>query len=345
LQGWGSLKINGQSITNPSTQITRGQRIKLLIGANAPFTDDVTIFSFNTGGLANDKTKGTLYKVTCYLNGNVVAQYDFENPTNQVGTTVLDSVSGGSKKNLFNKATASDGKSVGSTGALADNAVATASDFIPVKPNQTYVRNLDVFNTTAWYDVNKTFISRVFTQSSTAPSNAFYARLTVDLAYKETFQFEEGTSPTTFEPFTWQTVSNATNLIPSFDDSRWSLHGNTQVLGKDYIRLNATAVAQRNTFDFPAVVGKTYLFKANDVNQYLIRGIIDSTILVSPISANTYTFTATESIMRIQTTNQTAGTFDFIKPQLFQLDGKEGTLNGSPTRLNKASKRSLTAKR
>jgi hypothetical protein len=236
LQGWGSLKLNGQSITNPSTQITRGQRIKLLIGANAPFTDDVTIFSFNTGGLANDKTKGTLYKVTCYLNNNIVAQYDFENPANQVGTTMMD--------------------------------------------------------------------------------------------------------------------GQAFNLIPSFDDSRWSLHANAQVLGKDYLRLNYTGQLQESSITVDVLPNTSYLFACgNSANNryYVQERKTDNTVIGGNfrVNGNIITTSATTGKIRLNLTNSTdtSGTFDFIKPQLFQLDGKEGTLNGSPTRLNKASKRSLTAKR
>jgi hypothetical protein len=48
---------------------------------------------------------------------------------------------------------------------------------------------------------------------------------------------------------------------------------------------------------------------------------------------------------QIKNTSETTGTFDFIKPQLYQLDGKEGTITGSPVPQLKRSKRVLYAKR
>jgi hypothetical protein len=235
LQGWSSLKVNGQAITNPSTQVPKNQRIKLLFGSNSSFTDDVSIFNFNGTGLPADKTKGTLYKVTCYLNGNIVATYDFENAANQVGTTMMD--------------------------------------------------------------------------------------------------------------------GQAFNLIPSFDDSRWSLHANTQVLGKDYLRLNATATNQESVFTVPVSPNTKYLVTANTNAFFHVREFKDTTSLVNywdKTSDFTFTTNSQTNKLQIYMTNgasKPTGTFDFIQPKLFVLDGKEGTLNGSPTRLNKASKRSLIPKR
>lgn len=66
----------------------KNERTKIKASRLTPFTDDVTIFAGSTGA---DKTMGTLYKVTCYLNGGIVAQYDFENPSTLVGDKVVES--------------------------------------------------------------------------------------------------------------------------------------------------------------------------------------------------------------------------------------------------------------
>ncbi|WP_066317000.1 hypothetical protein [Bacillus sp. FJAT-29814] len=78
--------LTGSELSVESGGLTYGQRSKVRLKAKQAFTDDVTVFA-NYKGL--EGTKGTLYKVTCYLNGQIVAQYDFENPNNIVGDKVL----------------------------------------------------------------------------------------------------------------------------------------------------------------------------------------------------------------------------------------------------------------
>jgi hypothetical protein len=220
------------------TDIPKGQRTKVKVISNSAFTDDVLIFNRYT--LEQTwRLKGTLYKVTCYLAGSIVATYDFENTQSQVGTTVLDL------------------------------------------------------------------------------------------------------------PFT--------NLIPSFDDARWSLHANTQVLGKDYLRLNATGTGQNSYFKIPFVTGVKYMFDCKfgfDSNHrmqlYALNadGSLGTTLLSfnQPVLPYIWTADRTETLGVVVRSNG-AGTFDFVQPKLFQLDGKEGTLNGSPTPRLKRAKRILYNKR
>jgi hypothetical protein len=54
--------------------LSNDQRIKLLVTFSNSFTDDINIFSSSGGGT---RTQGILYGVKCYLNGQVVADYDF----------------------------------------------------------------------------------------------------------------------------------------------------------------------------------------------------------------------------------------------------------------------------
>jgi hypothetical protein len=212
--------------------------------SNSAFTDDVLIFNRYT--LEQTwRLKGTLYKVTCYLAGSIVATYDFENTQSQVGTTVLDL------------------------------------------------------------------------------------------------------------PFT--------NLIPSFDDARWSLHANTQVLGKDYLRLNATGFDQASKIVLDVKPNTTYLMAINGSSNGRLRvgvedgtnpvnGIPWGTLITSVSGGGQLTFTTGVTVTKInalvtQAVASSSGTFDFIQPKLFQLDGKEGTLNGSPTPRLKRAKRILYNKR
>jgi hypothetical protein len=227
--GWSDVQLNGSSISKSTftafSIIPRNQRIKLKL-ITTPFTKALNIFG--TG--ASTAMKGTLYAVTCYLNGQVVARYDFTNPNNIVGDKVL-----------------------------------------------------------------------------------------------------EGT---------------ARNLIPSFEDARWNLHGNAKVLGKDVMRLDATASNQNSDILLDSVSGKDYLavITTSGGNQLNIYDGTDGSYINTSLNAYVL-FKAKSSKTRLQLKNAPTGTLDFIRPQLFELNGKEATLYGAPVRLLKAPKRVLYAKR
>jgi hypothetical protein len=211
------------------TDVPKNVRTKVKVVSNTAFTDDINVFG--TGSISQ-KLKGTLYKVTCYLNGGVVAQYDFENPSNVVGNTVLP---------------------------------------------------------------------------------------------------------------------KADNLIPSFEDPRWTLHVNTQVLGKNVLRLNSTGSNQSSFIDLPAQPNEVYygqmLVNTGDV-FIRIRDINNTQIDTFWPTLTKKTLPANAASLRIEMRNIGAvGTFDFAIPKLFKLDGKEATLNGTPVQLNKSIKRTLYAKR
>jgi hypothetical protein len=226
----GGTFFYGSDIKNLNGAVI-GQRTKIKTDFFAPFTDDITIFKFNGASLV-DFTKAILYKVTCYLGGQVVAQYDFENPSNIVGNTVLQ---------------------------------------------------------------------------------------------------------------------NANNLIPSFEDARWNLHANTQVLGKNVLRLNATATQQqRSIINIPVNPSTTYKFVHNANGRVRIaRGDTDA-LLGDSWSTSTWLINVPSGVTSVNVgldNNATLGTFDFVKPQLYALSGTEGTLNGTPRQGNKPSKRIPYAKR
>jgi hypothetical protein len=228
-----TVTLNGSLITLISS-IPSNQRVKIKSVARTVFTDDVTIFA-NT--LGNFRTKGILYKVTCYLNGNIVAQYDFENMRNIVGN---------------------------------------------------------------------------------------------------------------------QVIPNAQNLIPSFEDARWSIHANAKVLGRDVLHLDATGINQATRIEIPVLPNKQYKFDITS-NELMRVGKSDGTTSggylgsISGSNKTTTTFTTDSSttsvIISLQNGSVSTGSFDFVRPQLYQLTGQEGTLNGSPQQQNKHAKRRLYAKR
>jgi hypothetical protein len=222
--------VDDIEISRSWTAITKDKRIKLSAKFTNPFTDDVVFFS----SYANtERLKGILYGVKCYLNGQVVAEYDFTNPNNIVGDKVLQ---------------------------------------------------------------------------------------------------------------------KAKNLIPIFDSGQWSFHPNFKVLGKDVGRLDATFSQQDSFVSIPVTNEKPYLYNLN--TNGLVR--LQKTSLKEFSGANQFltntagTFTANETFngyVTFRLTSPGTGSFDFIRPQLYELTGKEGTLYGSPVIELKAPKRVLYAKR
>lgn len=145
-------------------------------------------------------------------------------------------------------------------------------------------------------------------------------------------------------------LQNAQNLIPSFEDPRWSLHANADVLGKDVLRLEASGSLQTSAFVMPTKPITTYLFDMLTNGVYSIysrKNGVNTATHANIASSKQFTFTTNSDAddIRIAITNNNAGTFDFIKPQLYELTGKEGTLMGKPTPLLKQAKRLLYAKR
>jgi hypothetical protein len=215
------------------TDISKGQRVKVKANFSSLITDDITLFNRYIGA---NFLKGILYGVKCYLNGQVVASYDFTNPNNSVGDKVLQ---------------------------------------------------------------------------------------------------------------------NAKNLIPSFDSGKWSLHPNFKVLGKDVGRLEASGVTNSSDVFFDVKPNTSYLFvMQNNVPsaRVIIRKHDDSLTYRANAdyqsgSLVTFTTDSTTNKIYIRLTNTIVGTYDFIRPQLYELTGKEGTIVGSPVSELKAPRRALYAKR
>jgi hypothetical protein len=226
--GFASFSLNGNP-TDIALTIPTMQRVKLNYKFTSSITGLTTVFSATTN---TQHVKGILYKVTCYLNGGVVAQYDFENSSNVVGNTVLP---------------------------------------------------------------------------------------------------------------------KADNLIPSFEDPRWTLHANTQVLGKNALRLNSTGSNQSSFIDLPAQPNEVYYGQmvVNTGDVFIrIRDINNTQIDTFWPTLTKKTLPANTASLRFEMRNVAAiSTSDFVIPKLFKLDGKEGTLNGTPAFTRKQTKRALYPKR
>ncbi|OOZ97601.1 SGNH/GDSL hydrolase family protein [Bacillus cereus] len=91
-------------------------------------------------------------------------------------------------------------------GSLISNTSYVSSSYIQVIPGKTYVRNFS--HSYALYDITKNFISGKAAESNTSisttitiPIGISFIRVTVSKTLLNTFQFEQGTQPTTYEPF------------------------------------------------------------------------------------------------------------------------------------------------
>jgi hypothetical protein len=114
-------------------------------------------------------------------------------------------------KNLFEISGPSVASSVwGSGGQVSTNAAFAGStvytDYMPVAPSTAYIANTVYTAKIAWYNADKVYISQGSTYSTlsiTSPSNAAYARLgTTSAVETDKIQFERGTTPTIYEPYT-----------------------------------------------------------------------------------------------------------------------------------------------
>lgn len=114
-------------------------------------------------------------------------------------------------KNLFDKSTTTDGKLIGLDGVIS-NSTRFYSDFIPIKGNTDYylsnVLGSSSWNTSLHYDKYKNLIGDkniggAQTQSGkiTSYPNSAYMIINGNIADKDVVQVEEGSTPTSYEPY------------------------------------------------------------------------------------------------------------------------------------------------
>jgi hypothetical protein len=108
------------------------------------------------------------------------------------------------KKNLFNKNTVTKGYSLTGLGTSNVNVTFSYSDYIVVKPNTTYYKTAT--NGGEFYDLSKVVISAIpsgtNTNTFTTPSNCYFMRMNVPLDSLDSYQLEEGSVATPYEPYT-----------------------------------------------------------------------------------------------------------------------------------------------
>lgn len=113
-------------------------------------------------------------------------------------------------KNLFNKATATQGYAINENGELIVASTYFVSDYIKVASGTT-LRPSQPGRYINFYDANKTWLSSLQNQNGAfaVPSSAAYLRISVLLARIDYFQLEIGSNMTAYEPFS---LTAATSL-------------------------------------------------------------------------------------------------------------------------------------
>lgn len=104
-------------------------------------------------------------------------------------------------KNLFDKSTVQNGFAISlADGSLVATTNFTASDYIPVTPNTSYIRS-SAYNT-AFYDKDRQFISSTGSgRQFTTPANTAFVRVSFGSTLIDTYQFELGTVETSYVPY------------------------------------------------------------------------------------------------------------------------------------------------
>lgn len=112
-------------------------------------------------------------------------------------------------KNLFNKATATQGYAINENGELIVASTYFVSDYIKVASGTT-LRPSQPGRFINFYDANKTWLSSLRNQNAafTMPSSAAYLRISVLLARIDYFQLEIGSNMTAYEPFSFTAATS-----------------------------------------------------------------------------------------------------------------------------------------
>lgn len=218
-------------------------------------------------------------------------------------------------KQLFNKTAATLGKYViYDTGSLSDNASYCASDYIPITGGLSYYS----VNSTphyAWYNDKMVYISGsggVISNIITAPTNAFYLRMSVPISQFNTYMLNEGTTRFPYEDYTEYIQNNFIKDVPiskvtgKFERKQTdffnikNLFDKTKMINNAYIDYGTgnviTGHATNGTTDFIPITPSTQYALTNfhlqhfafyDVNKVYISNTLNnlSNPFTSPVNA------------------------------------------------------------
>lgn len=155
---------------------------------------------------------------------------DYPQPINNLSGDVPYKVSG---KNLFDKDSISNNEWLLANGTTESHNDFCVSDYIPIKENTDYylpmtnTRRLKYYNsekqplTTSDWDITRSTVGQVIT----TPNNANYVRITIQYTVVDinTFQFEESSTATDFEPYILQTFNIPLRSKNLFDKNNFEV--------------------------------------------------------------------------------------------------------------------------
>lgn len=102
---------------------------------------------------------------------------------------------------------------IGGNGELVSISDCYATDYIEIESDTNYCINTPENEITGFYDKDKNFISSVQSKTFLSPSNARFLRTTIKpLSLLDTFQLEEGTTTTPYEPYKSNILSTPSDL-------------------------------------------------------------------------------------------------------------------------------------
>ncbi|WP_145464347.1 M14 family metallopeptidase [Staphylococcus hominis] len=106
-------------------------------------------------------------------------------------------------KNLIDKNSLIQGKSLNSKGEVSENSIFYITDYIPIKENETYTASSSPQNRVIFYDESKNYIDYGYnpenTITFTTPEKTAYVRLNVHRTFKDTPMLNKGTELLPYE--------------------------------------------------------------------------------------------------------------------------------------------------
>lgn len=130
-------------------------------------------------------------------------------------------------------------------------------------------------------------------------------------------------------------INGQQNLVPDFESGRWHFAAGAKILGKEVVHFDSLPKQNISYVSIPVIPGSTYLAHMPlPLGTILKLQTVDTNGVVASFKDDAVTslkFTVASNITNIYYTFYTYPNtegVDFVKPQLYLLDGTEGTVNG-----------------
>ena len=194
-------------------------------------------------------------------------------------------------KNLYNKATSTDGYRIGSDGQPYPDGNYSISDWIMVDSSAQYNRNITLVITEpiALYDSNKDFISRIISGNifTTTPETK-YIRTAVLKTEKDACQIEKGSTPTAYEQYKANTATISFGTAGTVYSGYVDLISGKLVVDKGYKEYNGSEAWVNVGGNYPQA------FQLTDTTLQAQQ--LDMALLAAKNITNLYPWIAADSV-------------------------------------------------